>query len=90
MAHASRLAKLWLNRFLGNAPTRDVLVVADRDPERRGRRTGAAGATDLAAHLRETLGRRVIWVLPAAPFKDVRDQVVAGAWEQGLEEGEQS
>ena len=83
-ACASLLAKQWLTKFLQREPHRDVLVVGDRDPEREGRRTGEAGAVALAGHLETTLGRRVRWALPAPMFKDVRDQIVAGQWEQGL------
>lgn len=61
-----------------------VCVVADAGD------AGEVGAMILACRLRKEIKGAVRWAKPAVDFKDVRDQIVAGAWGLGLrEQGEQ-
>jgi len=58
----------------------NVVVLADRDD------AGEAGAASLASRLKQRGGPNW-WVQRASPrrrFKDIREQVLAGRWEQGL------
>jgi len=79
-AQGSRTERLWLARTLRGFKNRKIIVVGDRDPSG----TGRVGAEALALHLSLTLKRGVRWGLPAVGYKDVREQVVAGAWDKGL------
>lgn len=83
-ARASSLVRLWLVRLLRDRSGLGIIVVGDRDPVRDGKSTGRDGARQLAEYLAGELGRDVAWALPRAPYKDVREQVVAGDWHRGL------
>jgi len=79
-AYGTAAERLWLTRLLGRHADRDIIVVGDRDKGG----VGQWGAAKLAAYLHENLQRSVGWALPCKPYKDSRDQVVAGRWAKGL------
>jgi hypothetical protein len=83
-ADASALVRRWLPPLLRGYGDRPIIVVADRDRQKSGKQPGAAGASLLALCLRVALRRPVIWAFPTPPYKDVRDQIVAGDWRKGL------
>jgi hypothetical protein len=83
-ARASSFVRGCLVRLLRRHEDRDIIVVGDRDPIRDGKSPGRDGARELAEFLRVELGRPVAWALPRKPFKDVREQFVAGEWSRGL------
>lgn len=74
----------WLASLLRPMPEREVIVIGDRDRADDGTRPGRDGARELAYMLAEDLRQPVRWALPQPSFKDVRDQVVAGAWGRRL------
>lgn len=84
MAKASGLIRLWLLRYLPRFADHDIVVVGDRDPTKNGVSVGKRAARELAEFLRQELGRPISWALPRRGFKDVRDQITAGQWSQGL------
>ena len=42
-------------------------------------------AAMVAEYLGRALERNIAWALPRRPYKDVREQVVAGEWDRGLD-----
>jgi hypothetical protein len=66
-------------KILDEQPDLQVIVVGDRDD------AGIVGASGLAEDLEDHLDLRIRVALPRPPFKDLRDQVVAGKWDDGLE-----
>jgi phage/plasmid primase-like uncharacterized protein len=74
----------FLVEFLTNNPAlladREVVVVGDNDSHG----TGIKGALTTKASLEANIGRPVHAVRPPDQYKDVRDQVTAGAWSAGL------
>ena len=84
-AEASAIVRLWLTQILRKYADRPVIVVGDRDAIKAGKSAGCDGARNLANYLKDALARPIGWALPAAPHKDVRDQIVAGEWLKGLE-----
>jgi hypothetical protein len=85
MAKASGLIRLWLLRHLSLIDDHGIIVVGDRDPTKNSVSVGKRAARELAEFLRQELGRPVSWALPRPGFKDVRDQITAGQWSQGLQ-----
>jgi phage/plasmid primase-like uncharacterized protein len=83
-ARASAAVVFWLVRFLRQYPGRQIIILGDNDPSRRGVRVGRRGARELATRLKDQRQTNVRWALPAVGFKDVREQIVSGAWRQGL------
>jgi len=79
-AHGSPAQRLWLTRLLAQHGDREIIVVGDRDLNKM----GVECAAKLAEHLADKLERPVGLALPQPEFKDVREQVRAGAWELGL------
>jgi hypothetical protein len=83
-AHASKLVKQWLIAILTPLDNRLIIVVGDRDKLKNGKRPGRDGAKDLALYLRMALRRPVRWALPKKDYKDIREQIVDGNWNDGL------
>jgi hypothetical protein len=81
-ARATANVKAWtvqlLTRVLKRSPDHEVIVVGDRDT------AGLDGARALAEFLEDRLDRRIKVALPRPPHKDVRDQIIAGDWANGL------
>ncbi len=80
MAKSSALATHWLCEYLkrDGIKSRPVVVLGDNDP------AGVSGAEDLAAELSAHFRCGVGWALPHKKYKDVREQINADAWSQGL------
>jgi len=81
MAKSSALAQQWLiayleKRYLPKHPDAEIIVLGDRDKSG----TGQIAAKELAGMLTASLGREVKWALPKTGHKDIREQIVAGAW----------
>ena len=83
-AHATSHVLTWLSGYLRKVKRRRIIVLGDRDKSSSGRRAGQDGAIALKIHLSRLFDERVDCALPARPFKDMRDQVLADAWGQNL------
>ena len=85
MAQLSKCCLEWLLELLVPYREAHIIVVGDRDG--KGRRIGSLGAMRTASYLTTHLKPRhhYPYALPAVGFKDVREQIVAGAWERGIE-----
>jgi hypothetical protein len=83
-AREPRAAREWLARLIEKIAAPGVIVLGDRDRRPEGRWPGLEGATALADALKARLRCPVRWALPAPPFKDVREQFVAGAIGRGF------
>jgi phage/plasmid primase-like uncharacterized protein len=74
----------FFKEFLANYPRahtgRDIIIVGDNDSHGAGTR----GALALKGFLEAVLGRPVHAARPQDGYKDVREQVNAGAWAAGL------
>lgn len=87
-AFASTPVHNWLVAYLTRHAVEGVVILGDNDPgQDNGRRTGRDAARDLAKRLVGVLPDYVpvSWALPQKAYKDVREQVIAGAWNAGLE-----
>ena len=77
----------WLAAYLTRHAGQGVVVVGDNDPrDEGGRRVRRDAARDLAGRLAGVLpgGIPVSWAVPAKGYKDLREQITANAWGNGL------
>ncbi len=83
-ARPSKLAMLWLTRYLKRLSTGDIVIIGDNDDPIDGKGIGETAARDLAISLSKLLYRPISWALPPRDFKDVRAQIVSDHWHMGL------